>query len=243
MRCPNCKEEIPNNSRFCYACGEQITNNTNNIQEISLICKECGGQLNVNQTNGTVLFCPYCGAKALIPDSDYVKVEKHRSDNARRIAYRKTDANKDVELNRSDNNYKIRKAEIKAKRERGDNLVLIFMWGLIGVMTLGMLIWAGVDSIESNRTERHNRELLANGDIIMSSFTYSEYEGMYYEEAIEKLENDGFNNVVLLKEKPGIFSKDKVNTVISVKINDELIETKKAYDPNVIVKVTYYSND
>lgn len=243
MRCPNCNEEIPNDSKFCFACGEAVSTVKKKTSEISLVCRRCGGELSIQSSKNTVLFCPYCGAKELIPESDYVKVEKHRSDNRRRVEYRKTDAQKDVEINKVDKDYKLRRAELKAKKDRSDNVLTIFSLGLLGVMVVGMLLWVGIDTIETNRTERHNRELLANGEIIMSSFTYSEYEGMNYSEAVEKLNTDGFTNVTLLKEKTGMFSKNKENMVISVKINDEPIETQKAYKPNVVVKVTYYSND
>lgn len=45
---------------------------------ISLKCNECGGILDVDDQK-KVLFCPYCGSKELLVESDAVKIEQIRS--------------------------------------------------------------------------------------------------------------------------------------------------------------------
>lgn len=45
------------------------------MKTISMICKDCGGTLDVNEDQN-VVFCPYCGSKKLIVESDEVKKER-----------------------------------------------------------------------------------------------------------------------------------------------------------------------
>ena len=57
---------------------------------ISMKCRACGGALNIDDSK-EVLFCPYCGSKALIAESDEVKKT--------RIKYR---ARKEIELGKTE---------------------------------------------------------------------------------------------------------------------------------------------
>lgn len=40
-----------------------------------LKCEECGGIMDINEDK-KILFCPYCGSKELIEESDEVKIAK-----------------------------------------------------------------------------------------------------------------------------------------------------------------------
>ena len=44
---------------------------------IHLQCRSCGGNLDVDR-NQSLIFCPFCGSKELLVDSDAVAVEKIR---------------------------------------------------------------------------------------------------------------------------------------------------------------------
>lgn len=59
-----------------------------NIQSVLLQCKKCGGNLETNIDN-PILYCPYCGSKELVEESDSVKIERIKNN-----AYR------DIEINR-----------------------------------------------------------------------------------------------------------------------------------------------
>ncbi len=44
---------------------------------IHLQCKSCGGNLDIDR-NQSLIFCPFCGSRELLIDSDAVAVEKIR---------------------------------------------------------------------------------------------------------------------------------------------------------------------
>ncbi len=45
------------------------------MERISLKCKECGGIVEADPSK-SVLYCPYCGSKEMIPESDQVKIAR-----------------------------------------------------------------------------------------------------------------------------------------------------------------------
>jgi len=45
------------------------------METISLRCKECGGTIEVDPSKN-VTFCPYCGSKSMIPESDQVRIAR-----------------------------------------------------------------------------------------------------------------------------------------------------------------------
>lgn len=45
------------------------------MEMISLKCKDCGGIVEVDPSKN-VLFCPYCGSKSMIPESDQVRIAR-----------------------------------------------------------------------------------------------------------------------------------------------------------------------
>lgn len=45
------------------------------MEMISLRCKECGGIIEADPGK-SVLSCPYCGSKEMIPESDQVKIAR-----------------------------------------------------------------------------------------------------------------------------------------------------------------------
>ncbi len=77
MYCKNCGEKLDENAKFCPNCGEN-TKNESGVKTIKLRCKECSGIMEVDSEKQEV-YCPYCGNKEMIADSDAVAVEKIRS--------------------------------------------------------------------------------------------------------------------------------------------------------------------
>ena len=49
------------------------------METISLRCKECGGTIEVDSSKN-VAFCPYCGSKSIIPESDQVKISRIKAE-------------------------------------------------------------------------------------------------------------------------------------------------------------------
>ena len=46
---------------------------------ISLKCEDCLGTMEIDESR-TIISCPYCGSKKIIPESDAVKIEKIKSE-------------------------------------------------------------------------------------------------------------------------------------------------------------------
>ena len=76
-RCQFCGNNINGNALFCPHCGTDLR--TNITKTKILICKRCGGTMDVTDER-QVLYCPYCGSKELLIESDKVKIEKYRAD-------------------------------------------------------------------------------------------------------------------------------------------------------------------
>lgn len=49
------------------------------METISLKCKECGGIIDADPSK-SVMFCPYCGSKAMIPESDQVRIARIKAE-------------------------------------------------------------------------------------------------------------------------------------------------------------------
>lgn len=83
---------------------------------ISLRCKHCEGILDIEEGRD-VLFCPYCGSKELIPESDTVKIERIRTGAYRDVELGKQDVAKEMQMNEYE--YEKWKAEFEEeKRQR-----------------------------------------------------------------------------------------------------------------------------
>ena len=92
---------------------------------ISMRCKDCGGILEVDETQN-VMFCPYCGSKELILESDEVKKERIR-----------TNAETTIEIERMG---------FEVKKEQEDRKTFLYwILGFIGLVlayvVLNKLIW------------------------------------------------------------------------------------------------------
>lgn len=49
------------------------------METISLRCKECGGTIEVDPSKN-ITFCPYCGSKSIISESDQVKIARIKAE-------------------------------------------------------------------------------------------------------------------------------------------------------------------
>lgn len=60
MKCPNCKRNIPDGSKFCNHCGQRIENNSGAIE-----CPKCNREIPSDSQ-----FCPFCGNPLLTEKSN-----------------------------------------------------------------------------------------------------------------------------------------------------------------------------
>lgn len=74
MFCYKCGYKANDGDRFCKQCGI-ILHQQKERQTIKLTCEDCGGILEVD-ADKTVLTCPYCGSKKLIPENDEVTIAR-----------------------------------------------------------------------------------------------------------------------------------------------------------------------
>lgn len=74
MFCYNCGYKANDGDRFCKECGT-ILRQQKDRQTIKLTCEDCGGVLTVDSSR-TILTCPYCGSKKLIPENDEVVIAR-----------------------------------------------------------------------------------------------------------------------------------------------------------------------
>ncbi|MDO4501317.1 MAG: zinc ribbon domain-containing protein [Erysipelotrichaceae bacterium] len=84
MYCRQCGKELEETSMFCPNCGNKVQMEEG-LKLIKLKCHECNATMEVNEGNKEV-YCPSCGSKQLIVDSDAVAVEKIKSKTLKEIA-------------------------------------------------------------------------------------------------------------------------------------------------------------
>lgn len=88
---------------------------------IHLQCKSCGGNLDIDR-NQSLIFCPFCGSRELLIDSDAVAVEKIRQ----QTEFKKWER-EDLQQQREENE--------KYKNSKAGNVALVFaiIYGLMFV--------------------------------------------------------------------------------------------------------------
>jgi len=124
MYCSNCGNKISNNVNFCSFCGAKIIaketiGNYNNTKTILLKCKNCNGELIVDE-NQQIVLCSYCGSKELMVESDSVKTAKIVSN-----AYR------DVEIGKQQTSMEMQRIAIEEKHRSEIEYVHSKIMGLL----------------------------------------------------------------------------------------------------------------
>lgn len=121
MKCLHCNQELEEGAAFCPSCGEPV-GGASSVKKISLMCENCSGTLTVD-SDSDVLVCPYCGHKALIVETEAVKMARIRME-----------ANKEIELAKIESQ-KAGKEE-QERNERGQKFKKSFKAKLLLVMVV-----------------------------------------------------------------------------------------------------------
>ena len=135
MFCLNCGSNITGGAKFCPVCGTKYINtNVNgtiqNINTILLKCKNCNGELSINEDR-QIMLCPYCGGKELIVESDVIKVAKITSN-----AYR------DVELRKQQVAMEMKRMDIHEKNKEQTRSIYSKIIGLLMLLAgIGIFIF------------------------------------------------------------------------------------------------------
>lgn len=123
MQCNRCRNNVPNNVKFCPECGFPVAQQTKVQNVMYLKCKNCSGEMVIDD-NQSLLCCPYCGSKEVITESDEVKIAKIKTN-----AYRDVEMTKQytaIELNKMLNAEK-EKANKQFLKNKIIGLVLIIL--------------------------------------------------------------------------------------------------------------------
>lgn len=110
MNCRKCGAVLSEGVKFCSKCGQKVADDS--PKTIQLKCRDCGGIMTSEEEN-TILCCPYCGSKELIPESDDVKIERIKSEAYREIELEKIKYMSEKEKRESD-----REQEKEREQER-----------------------------------------------------------------------------------------------------------------------------
>ncbi len=180
---------------------------------ITLRCKNCNGHLNVNDDQ-TMLFCPYCGQKTLIIESDDVKKVRIKSDTKKSIEFGKQ-------------NIELEKIKIKEKDEKR------IFWGIVGYFIILFLIVVGMNIGEYFENRKKT---------VAAPMSSKEAKFVYYEKVEEEFEKAGFENIVIVEDSNVVYNiKYDKGDVIKVTIDgSKWYKAGDKYEPNAHVVITYF---
>ena len=80
MKCEKCGADVPNKSKFCPSCGNELNKQTRTLE-----CSKCGGLMEISFDN-PIMTCPYCGNKELLKESDKVTRQRIRNKTVENIS-------------------------------------------------------------------------------------------------------------------------------------------------------------
>ena len=123
MFCYKCGYKANDGDRFCKECGA-ILHQQKERQTIKLTCEDCGGILEVDASK-TVLTCPYCGSKKLVPENDEVTIAR---------------INKEADYERMCHEKEMREyeEEIRVKKDKEDWIAVGRFYKLCGLLLGGV---------------------------------------------------------------------------------------------------------
>lgn len=192
---------------------------------ISLRCKECDGFLEVDEDR-VVTFCPYCGSKELIEESDDVKKERIRSK-----------AHTEIELGKQETERQINRDNLDAdlKKDKQSNK---FILTIILVFFALFMIWGATIFLSDPSVVAGLR-----GNIVVGRSANS-YKGDDYQVVATELTDKGFTEIETIPEgdmgKLSLFTKE--NAVDSISINgDSSFKKDSAFPPDATIRIYYHS--
>ena len=120
---------MPDSAKFCTACGSRQEPDVPKgaPKTITMVCSKCNGTMTADEQNKTV-FCPYCGSKELILESDAVKVEKIRTEAQKEVEFKKLEQTDRV----LDEQAKEKRAQEARKRKLP---VVALIFGIISLLS------------------------------------------------------------------------------------------------------------
>lgn len=125
MRCPHCGFDNGPDYKFCGSCGAPLQ--SSEPKTIRLKCQDCNGVMDVDESK-MIAFCPYCGSKKLILESDVVKVEKIKSQTVL--------GQEQIRMDRS-----LEEKKLKYEQDRKDAKLALIIGGLCFLLSIIMAVF------------------------------------------------------------------------------------------------------
>ena len=97
--CGNCGKPLKAGAQYCTFCGAAVSA-YENVKTRQMHCASCGASLELSDENEQILFCPFCGSKELILESDEVVIEKDRNRTFKEIKLDEHKMIREIELER-----------------------------------------------------------------------------------------------------------------------------------------------
>ncbi|MBE5790275.1 MAG: hypothetical protein E7325_11660 [Clostridiales bacterium] len=110
---------------------------------IRLSCQKCGSSMELDK-NKPILFCPYCGAKELLTESDYVKEARINADAKEKIAEVRRQTANDI-YERYVQSIKLSRTE--ERKTKTHNTLMNFIYIIGGFIALILMILAAAYGI------------------------------------------------------------------------------------------------
>lgn len=157
---------------------------------IQMKCKSCNGVLSVDEDQ-EVLECPYCGAKELILDSDFVKAQRIKSRSEKEIEFEKM-KNEEERAQRSEEKQQIQEYK-KSKLCKFTIVFAIisailmvtsfsdgeFFRGLIALIQTGFLVTSWLTGIHTIREKFKNQALVLTLAAVVLLILFIAMEGIH----------------------------------------------------------------
>lgn len=193
---------------------------------VSLVCTHCGGTMTIDK-DSSVLMCPYCGSKELVPENDNVKIAKIKNDTQKEIEIKKLEF---------EERERERKYKEKEKKRKSDNII-----GLISFCSLILIIiFSFVMSIIYSNDKEENQPTdptMAAVSMSSSSFCYENYQS-----AMNSLKKSGFTNITCEPVYDiyfGVFSSE--GEVSKIKINGITeFDKNETFPKDAEIIITYH---
>ena len=117
------------------------TANSGPVQRIKMSCQKCGSSTELDSEK-QILFCPYCGAKELIVESDYVKEARIKAASREKIAENKRQAANEIYDQYQHTIQLIHQEERKNKTHKAVTFLgSTFILGVFSILMIIGLFW------------------------------------------------------------------------------------------------------
>ncbi len=228
--CTKCGKSIPDNSRFCLNCGNQVysVSGSEPPKIFSLKCNDCNGTLEFDEFK-QMTYCPYCGSRNLLFGNAEIQKEQIKTHRLKIKTQSKLDQ-ETLKFVAEERRFQRKKEE----HRRGTKIYAIIMAFLIVLLTF-LIIALYIKEKKEDAADQ------ATGAIRVRNNILNEMYNDNYLVVNSQLEDYGFTNVSTISVYSQYESQNNQVFKITVDGNSDLYDLVGQPDANI--KVYYYSNE